>query len=75
MSAQDIKYSKEKESTNKQKIENQMVDKAQKITKNKANHHYLVDGNLLSRNEILFEKYYQGRFDEKQWLKKVKIKK
>ena len=74
MSTQDIKYSKEKESTNKQKIENQMVDKAQKITKNKANHHYLVDGNLLSRNEILFEKYYQGRFDEKQWLKKVKIK-
>ena len=74
MSTQDIKYSKEKESTNKQKIENQMVDKAQKITKNKANNHYLVDGNLLSRNEILFEKYYQGRFDEKQWLKKAKIK-
>ena len=74
MSTQDIKYSKEKESINKQKTENQMVDKTQKITKSKANKHYLVDGNLLSRNEILFEKHYQGRFDEKQWLKKAKIK-
>jgi hypothetical protein len=74
MSTQDNKYSKEKESINKQKTENQMVDKTQKITKNKANNHYLIDGNLLSRNEILFEKHYQGKFDEKQWLKKVKIK-
>ncbi|SVE32596.1 uncharacterized protein METZ01_LOCUS485450, partial [marine metagenome] len=64
MSTQDNKYSKEKESINKQKTENQMVDKTQKITKSKANKHYLVDGNLLSRNEILFEKHYQGRFDE-----------
>ena len=74
MSTQDIEFPKEKESSNKQEIENQIVDKTQKITKSKANKHYLVDGNLLSRNEILFEKYYQGRFDEKQWLKKAKIK-
>ncbi len=36
--------------------------------------HHLVDGEMLSRNEILFEKFYQGRFDEKQWLKQAKIK-
>jgi hypothetical protein len=74
MSTKDIKFSKEKESKNKQKIDNPMIDKMQKTTKNKENNHYLIDGNLLSRNEILFEKHYQGRFDEKQWLKKVKIK-
>ena len=26
------------------------------------------------RNEILFEKYYQGRFNERSWLKRAKIK-
>jgi len=35
---------------------------------------HLVDGKNLSRNEILFERYYQGKFNEKQWLKRVKIK-
>ena len=33
-----------------------------------------IDGKILSRNEILFERYYQGRFNEKQWLKQAKIK-
>jgi hypothetical protein len=74
MPKQDIEFSKEKESKNKQKTEKQMVDNTQKITKKRPNSHYLVDGSLLSRNEILFEKHYQGRFNEKQWLKKAKIK-
>ena len=60
---QDIEFSKDKRTTNKHKVSH-----------NKPNNHYLVDGNLLSRNEILFERHYQGRFNEKQWLKKVKIK-
>ena len=55
-------------------MEIQMVDKTQEKTKQKANNHYLVDGNSLSKNEILFEKHYQGKFNEKQWLKKAKIK-
>ena len=71
---QDINFSEEKRSINKQKTENKIVDKTQKTTKNKPNNHYLVDGNSLSRNEILFEKHYQGNFDEKKWLKKAKIK-
>ena len=35
---------------------------------------HLVDGKTLSRNEILFERYYQGRFNEMQWMKRAKIK-
>ena len=39
----------------------------------KPNTNDLVDGKTLKRNEILFEKYFQGRFNEKQWLKRAKI--
>jgi hypothetical protein len=53
---------------------NQLTDNTQSKTSHKSNNHYLVDGKLLSRNEILFERYYQGRFNEKQWLKRAKIK-
>jgi len=59
---------------NKQKMENQLIGNTQKKIAHKSNNHYLVDGKLLSRNEILFEKHYQGRFDQKQWLKRAKIK-
>ncbi len=34
----------------------------------------LVDGKSLSPNEILFERFYQGKFDERRWLKKTRIK-
>ena len=57
-----------------QKIKNQLVGNAQKEIPGKPNSHYLVDGRLLNRNEILFEKHFQGRFNEKQWLKRAKIK-
>ena len=50
------------------------VGNTQKEIPRKPNNHYLVDGKLLNRNEILFEKHFQGRFNEKQWLKKAKIK-
>jgi len=59
---------------NKRKTKNQQVDKTQNRTPPNSNNHYLVDGKLLTRNEILFEKHYQGRFDEKEWLKKARIK-
>jgi len=57
-----------------QKIKNQLVGNTQKEIPRKPNNHYLVDGKLLNRNEILFEKHFQGRFNEKQWLKRAKIK-
>jgi len=57
-----------------QKIKNPLVGNTQKEIPRKPNNHYLVDGKLLNRNEILFEKHFQGRFNEKQWLKRAKIK-
>ena len=54
--------------------ENQVVENTSKKTASASSSHYLVDGKILSRNEILFERYYQGRFNEKQWLKRAKIK-
>ena len=57
-----------------QKIKNPLVGNTQKEIPRKSNNHYLVDGKLLNRNEILFEKHFQGRFNEKQWLKRAKIK-
>ena len=56
------------------KTKNQLVSNTQKEIPRKVNNHYLVDGKLLNRNEILFEKHFQGRFNEKQWLKRAKIK-
>jgi hypothetical protein len=57
-----------------QKIKNPLVGNTQKEVPRKPNNHYLVDGKILNRNEILFEKHFQGRFNEKQWLKRAKIK-
>jgi len=50
------------------------VGNTQKEIPRKPNNHNLVDGKVLNRNEILFEKHFQGRFNEKQWLKRAKIK-
>jgi hypothetical protein len=35
---------------------------------------YFVDGKNLTQNEILFERFCQGKFDEQAWLKKIKVK-
>ena len=50
------------------------VGNTQKEIPRKPNNHNLVDGKVLNRNEILFEKHFQGRFNEKQWLKRAKLK-
>ena len=34
---------------------------------------YFVDGKHLTQNEILFERFCQGKFDEMSWLKKIKV--
>ena len=56
-----------------QEIKNQLGGNTPKETSSKPNTNDLVDGKTLKRNEILFEKYFQGRFNEKQWLKRSKI--
>ena len=55
------------------KIKNQLGGNTPKEISSKPNTNDLVDGKTLKRNEILFEKYFQGRFNEKQWLKRSKI--
>ena len=54
-------------------IKNQLGGNTPKEISSKPNTNDLVDGKTLKRNEILFEKYFQGRFNEKQWLKRAKI--
>jgi hypothetical protein len=56
-----------------QEIKNQLGGNTPKKISSKPNTNNLVDGKTLKRNEILFEKYFQGRFNEKQWLKRSKI--
>ena len=34
----------------------------------------IIDGEALTKNEILFEKYFQGKFDENNWMKKVRVR-
>jgi len=68
------------ESTTKNKYENQigsenkLVGNHQGKVSRKPSKNCLVDGKLLSGNEILFEDHFQGSFNEKQWLKRAKIK-
>jgi hypothetical protein len=56
------------------KIENKTVGSKKNQVSCSLNSYDLVDGKNLSQNEILFEKYYQERFNEKQWLQQSKIK-
>ena len=34
----------------------------------------IIDGKLLTLNEILFEKFFQVSFDEAEWMKKARIR-
>ena len=71
---QTMESSEQGQSSKKELTENQLPEITKKKTSSKSSSHYLVDGKLLNRNEILFERYYQGRFNEKKWLKRAKIR-
>ena len=34
----------------------------------------VIDGKLLTINEVLFEKHYQGKFNETDWMKKARVR-
>ncbi len=34
----------------------------------------IIDGKPLTLNEILFEKFYQGKFNEGSWMKKARVR-
>ena len=71
---QTLESSEQGQSSKKELTENQLPEITKKKTSSESSSHYLVDGKLLNRNEILFERYYQGRFNEKKWLKQAKIR-
>ena len=71
---QTMESSEQDQSSKKELTENQLPEITKKKTSSESSSHYHVDGKLLNRNEILFEMYYQGRFNEKQWLKRAKIR-
>ena len=33
----------------------------------------IIDGETLTNNEVLFEKFFQGKFDEDSWMKKARV--
>ena len=39
-----------------------------------ATNPFKIDGANLTPNEILFEKFFQKKFDSQEWLKKAKLK-
>ena len=47
---------------------------AQKEEKSSLKEATVIDGKLLTFNEVLFEKYYQGKFDQAVWMKKARIR-
>ena len=69
-----LEPSEENQPVKEERVESQVPERNEKKTSYELSSHYLVDGKLLNHNEILFERYYQGRFNEKQWLKRAKIK-
>ena len=34
----------------------------------------LIDGEILTNNEVLFEKFFQGNFNENSWMKKARVR-
>ncbi|MBC8287111.1 MAG: hypothetical protein H8E42_06515 [Nitrospinae bacterium] len=34
----------------------------------------IIDGEILTLNEVLFEKFFQGAFNESSWMKKARVR-
>ena len=51
-------------------------EKENTIEKTSSSEHWKnnIDGKFLTLNETLFENYCQGKFNEKLWLKKARIR-
>ena len=47
---------------------------SKKEMKSSLKEEIIIDGNLLTSNEVLFEKYYQENFDETDWMKKYRVR-
>lgn len=72
----DMVFSKEGASEYEAVMEDFTAEQTQKPAEAvmEADNPFKVDGQNLTPNEILFEKYFQKRFDGQKWLKKAKLK-
>ena len=50
------------------------AEKAENSSEMESANPFKIDGENLTPNEILFEKFFQKKFNSKEWLKKAKIK-
>lgn len=50
------------------------TEQLEKSPEMEATNPFKIDGENLTPNEILFEKFFQKKFNAQEWLKKVKIK-
>ncbi len=50
------------------------TEKPETSSELEASNPYKIDGQNLTPNEILFEKFFQKKFDAHEWLKKIKVK-
>ena len=55
-------------------IEDLGTEKPGKSSEMEATNPFKIDGQNLTHNEILFEKFFQKKFNAQEWLKKAKIK-
>ena len=55
-------------------IEDFEPEKLENSSEMEATNPFKIDGRNLTPNEILFEKFFQKKFDAQEWLKKAKIK-
>jgi hypothetical protein len=51
-----------------------VTEKTEDLTKMESDNPFKIDGKNLTPNEILFEKFFQKKFDAQDWLKKAKLK-
>jgi len=70
----DLVFSEEESSGFEALSEEFAPQKPEKPSEIKSPNPYKVDGQNLTPNEILFERFFQGKFDAKKWLKKARIK-
>jgi hypothetical protein len=50
------------------------TEKVEDSSKMESDNPFKIDGKNLTPNEILFEKFFQKKFDSPGWLKKAKLK-
>lgn len=50
------------------------TEKTESSSETESDNPFKVDGKNLTPNEILFEKFFQKKFDSEGWLKKAKLK-